>query len=369
MTSTSAQPIPLTLMLILLTLPTQSNKLPSYVCTEVLIVEYRGEKEFITQDVVIPVPPNTSHQLSKLLNVSPPPSQVIRRGDNLLLRFRIHLKRFQRLYLRISCKLTIRNNSASAKLRDIPFSRYLQDVSEDPQALRYLAPTRWWNYTATTITSAVQKLKRHILTNSSLADVIHDLYHWICTHMRYIKTKLRKGAVKALEENEGDCSEFSDVFIALARALKMPTRRIWGWVITNPIGDRFAYVGHAWVEIWIPSLPGWVPLEVTGWNSSLRIGAQYFPNYIAFYIEDGVHESKLTLVPPNETFLLGSEEWIPLGDGLWLFSTIVIRPSFAPERGAMLSRLATGLAIAFGGLICASTVLYCLIRTVKRDRE
>lgn len=55
--------------------------------------------------------------------------------------------------------------------------------------------------------------------------------------------------VESLREKRGDCSEYSDLFAALARSLGIPTRSVSGWVYMGDWDQAFGY--HAWNEVGI----------------------------------------------------------------------------------------------------------------------
>lgn len=67
-----------------------------------------------------------------------------------------------------------------------------------------------------------------------------------------------KGASRALAERSGDCTEFSDLFVALCRARGIPARTCDGILALPPRpGDT---VKHSWAEVHLPDL-GWVRLD------------------------------------------------------------------------------------------------------------
>jgi len=73
-----------------------------------------------------------------------------------------------------------------------------------------------------------------------------------------LKTNLedRRGAARAAREKEGDCDEHADLFIALTRAVKIPSRRVVGHLLGNgPDPDP-----HAWCEVFLKD-HGWVPVD------------------------------------------------------------------------------------------------------------
>lgn len=70
-----------------------------------------------------------------------------------------------------------------------------------------------------------------------------------------------RGAVYAATSGVGDCTEFADLFVATARSLGIPARRMDGWTLAWKGTPR-----HAWVEAWIPSR-GWTAFDPT-WGES-----------------------------------------------------------------------------------------------------
>ena len=80
-----------------------------------------------------------------------------------------------------------------------------------------------------------------------LADWTHKNLQW--------KMVQRADAVQTLATREADCSEFSALFIAMARSLGLPARMVSGIAFTGS-----AFGGHAWVEVWVGR---WIELDPT----------------------------------------------------------------------------------------------------------
>ncbi len=73
-----------------------------------------------------------------------------------------------------------------------------------------------------------------------------------------LKTHLdeRRGASRAVREREGDCDEHADLFIALTRAVQIPSRRVVGHYFRGgPTPEP-----HAWCEVFLDG-KGWVPVD------------------------------------------------------------------------------------------------------------
>jgi hypothetical protein len=112
-----------------------------------------------------------------------------------------------------------------------------------------------------------------------------DLSAWIRQTSTYIAMKIkypekqdkRLGADQALRTRSGDCDEFTDLFITLARIRGVPCRRLTGYFIhqTNLEAEP-----HAWGEILSPTI-GWIPVDI-----ALRNIGNHTINYVISKIEE-----------------------------------------------------------------------------------
>ena len=84
-----------------------------------------------------------------------------------------------------------------------------------------------------------------------LADWTHENLEW--------KLVVSANPVQTLATREADCSEFSALFVAMARSLGLPARMVSGLAYSGT-----AFGGHAWVEVWVGK---WVELDPT-WGTS-----------------------------------------------------------------------------------------------------
>lgn len=80
-----------------------------------------------------------------------------------------------------------------------------------------------------------------------LADWTHKNLEW--------KLVVNADPVQTLATREADCSEFSALFVAMARSLGLPARTVSGVAFS---GTSFG--GHAWVEVWAGK---WIELDPT----------------------------------------------------------------------------------------------------------
>jgi len=86
-------------------------------------------------------------------------------------------------------------------------------------------------------------------------EVARRLTEWVYGRLRKEITLSIPSAVQVLEMGQGDCNEHTVLYVALARALGLPTRTAVGLVHLN---GRFYY--HAWPEVWLDE---WVAVDPT----------------------------------------------------------------------------------------------------------
>jgi len=67
-----------------------------------------------------------------------------------------------------------------------------------------------------------------------------------------------RGAKRTFAKGSGDCTDYSDLFVALMRAKKIPARVVSGWVIDWTEGTSGK---HNWAEFYSRRY-GWVPVDV-----------------------------------------------------------------------------------------------------------
>ena len=116
------------------------------------------------------------------------------------------------------------------------------------------------------------------------------IYNFVIKNLKYEVQSEEKGALWALENRKGDCSEYSYLFVALCRAAGIPAR--------VQAGFAFHYVnevmedGHMWAEYYLENY-GWIPVDAT-WKmfgqvdykhlSSIQSMPEVMP-YANFYFE------------------------------------------------------------------------------------
>ncbi len=106
---------------------------------------------------------------------------------------------------------------------------------------------------------AIQKIATDI-TGQTEVDVVKNIYDYVLDNMDYVKLSGKGyGAATVLRYHKGDCTEYSDLFVALCRAKGIPARVVTGYTM----GVKSTPTGHNWAEVYFKDY-GWVPFELSG---------------------------------------------------------------------------------------------------------
>lgn len=150
----------------------------------------------------------------------------------------VEQKSANELLLRVAARRGAAEKSVTLPVQDPEFAPYLKatkefgadDESVSKQAVEIAGLDRdaW---------SVAQKL----------ADWTHQNLEW--------KAVARADVGQTLATREADCSEFSALFIAMARSLGLPARLVSGLAYSG-----VSFGGHAWVEVWAGK---WIELDPT----------------------------------------------------------------------------------------------------------
>lgn len=89
----------------------------------------------------------------------------------------------------------------------------------------------------------------HQLDQGDSALTARAIYDWLITEVEYTGyDPTDRGALHALKQRTGDCTEYAALAVALARALRIPARMVNGYVV-NEGGRLSPFSFHAWAEI------------------------------------------------------------------------------------------------------------------------
>jgi hypothetical protein len=122
----------------------------------------------------------------------------------------------------------------------------------------------------------IYNLAGNLSTNvANTCQQVEAFYNYIGDNIAYTGYEpMDLGALTALENRGGDCTEFSDLFIALNRSQGIPARFIEG---VTYYADGYYEPGqtkHGWTEVYLPGA-GWVPVDPT-WGRRENLREDYF---------------------------------------------------------------------------------------------
>jgi hypothetical protein len=145
---------------------------------------------------------------------------------------------------------------------------------------------------------------------------VSKIYNFVTKHIRYEVEDYERGALWALENGTGDCSEYSFLFIALCRAAGIPARTQTGFAFHST--SETTEDGHMWSEYYLENY-GWVPVDAT-WQQLNAIDGKHFSqmqgtpedipysnfffNYTSGPNESELAESQSVTLRPSEPSLL-----------------------------------------------------------------
>mgnify|MGYP001575336811 FL=1 len=228
-------------------------------------------KNFFPVLTNITLPPDSAFQDVIFQAIVPTPINVTLDDDgNYLAWYR--LKRGERIEIKVVGSARLYNSS---KVKNPSL----------PEELRtnYTQATRFWSSDNPLIKS---KLSEILGTNSpeSNFEKAQLIHRFVAGYLRYDSSRLkaegieRLGAVTALTNPQSAvCMEYTDLFIALARAAGIPARELDGYAYTaNPELRPLSLsrdILHAWPEFW-DEKKGWIMIDPT-WESTTG-GVDYF---------------------------------------------------------------------------------------------
>lgn len=134
---------------------------------------------------------------------------------------------------------------------------------------------------------AVVALARSLAGGTHLTTA-RSIYEWVANHVvyaGYLPEEL--GAAHALEHRRGDCTEYADLCVALARASGIPARKVSGFVIDRHAVPKAAdyhdwaefYIGDTWCLVdaqkrcWVSPREQYVAFEVHGASGGALVPA------------------------------------------------------------------------------------------------
>lgn len=232
----------------------------------------------------ISLPPDTAFQQVSIDTLNPKPEGVVKDSDGNW-KARYNLTSRQKLSIEAVVSVMLRLPEDSME----PAST--SGVMTDDEIKEYLKPLPYWQADDPTILALARQ-------NPTAREIYTYVVRTLSYDYERVKTiPKRKGALESLKSpNESLCMEFTDLFIAIARAAGIPSREVVGYAHTTNATLRplslVTDVLHAWPEYYDHTRGIWIPVDPT-WGSTTG-GVDYFStldfNHIVFAIH-GVSSS------------------------------------------------------------------------------
>lgn len=155
----------------------------------------------------------------------------------------------------------------------------------------YLGETEYWQVDDPKIRALALQLK----TPRAIYDYVRKTLKY--DYQRVKPNVERRGAAAVLNDpSSAICMEFTDAFIALARAAGIPAREINGYAYTeNPQIQPLSLVAdvlHAWPEYWDRDRGVWIPIDPT-WGATTG-GTDYFDSLDLRHFTFVIHGASAT---------------------------------------------------------------------------
>lgn len=227
-------------------------------------------KEIETEIALIP---DTAYQRVYYENISPKPSSVrVDEDGNWMAKYKVGPNQ--------SFTVAVKT---SVQIFSQPQEHYVKDMTI---AKHYLQPAEKWQTDDPEIQSLAKTLKNP-----------RQIYDFVVSKLNYDYGRVREdveryGAKKALENPDNAiCMEFTDLFIALARAAGIPAREINGYAHTEnrqlqPL-SLVADVLHAWPEYWDIEAGVWQPVDPT-WEDTTG-GINFYDKFDLSHVTFAIH--------------------------------------------------------------------------------
>ena len=137
---------------------------------------------------------------------------------------------------------------------------------------------------------------------STVCQRVRAFYDYIGDELVYTSNGENWGAQAALGPMGADCTEYTDLLVALSRAQGIPARYFEGLLYMDTGTETIAKTEHAWPDVYLPSI-GWTALDPTLGRAPVNRDT-----YFAHYTQDHI----IVTLGVNPSVLRGSSYWTHL---------------------------------------------------------
>ncbi len=300
----------------------------------------------------IALPPDTAYQTVIIQSIDPMPKNILRDPDgNWLAQYDMT----PGAKLPIKAKLRI-------NLQLKPKDEYIEAITDVDT---YKKAQKYWEVD----NPQIQDLAKKYTTPRAIYEyVVSELSY---DYSRVQQAPIRKGAVQALSAPTNSiCMEFTDLFIAIARAAGIPARESVGYAYTSNSRLRplslVADVLHAWPEYYDSEKKLWIPVDPTWANTTggvnyfdkldfnhivfaLHGASSEYPYPAGFYRQTGKTTKDISVAFPTTAFMT------PIGKLVPTFNFPKLVTAGIGAHGSLTIENKTGIAVPLATIILQST--------------
>lgn len=253
-----------------------------------MTLRYNLENESSSTGIAqIALPPDTSYQRIHIFSLEPPTNDIkIDKDGNWIATYVLEPQTTLPVYVTAAVKLTLEPNS------QIPVPAPITE---------HLDAAKYWE----TSSSLIQEKAQQFQTPE-------DIYKHVVSTLTYSYPALETdtvlerlgGETAFLRPEEAVCQEFTDSFIAVARAAGIHARRLTGYAYTQNTTLRplslESDILHAWPEFYDSSQGRWHPVDPT-WENTTG-GIDYFHNFDLSHIVFAINGTSSTAPNPAGSY-------------------------------------------------------------------
>ncbi len=125
--------------------------------------------------------------------------------------------------------------------------------------------------------NSIKQAKNSIKISNNDIKQVNEILNFVIHKMKPSKASRNMlGAVKALKNGKGDCTDYTDIFVTLCRQFKLPAKHISGYILT-----KNASIGHSWAEVYTKE-KGWIIVDPLHMDQKLGNFNKLDNKYLAF---------------------------------------------------------------------------------------
>lgn len=240
----------------------------------------------------ISFPPDTSYQKMHYHAIDPQPTEMkVDPDGNWIATYRVPANTATVVYLTAETKVTLDPNPEIPQI--FPTKDHIKNL-------------KYW-----------ESDDVFILEKAKIYQSPKDIYDFVVQSLDYSRDEVtlenitRLGAIEAIKNPDvAVCQEFTDTFIALARANKIPARRIIGYAYSNNSTLRpLSFEGdilHSWPEYYDSQKSQWIQIDPT-WGDTTG-GIDYFSQFDLSHITFSINGISSNLPLPAGAYKIQKED-------------------------------------------------------------